>query len=78
MELTLTTDDFIELLIELDALQHLFNKWLDDDDCQSQQLEILRAMIAKKIELRDQALAEFRVAYPELDNFDWAKPDLDA
>lgn len=78
MELTLTTDEFIELLIELDALQHLFNNWLDDADCLDQQLDILRSMISKKIALRDQALAEFRVAYPELDSFDWAKPDLDA
>ena len=78
MDATLSTDEFIELLIELDALQRMYADWLDDIDANSPQIDILRDMITKKLSTRDFALAEFRVKYPELDQFEWAKPEFDA
>lgn len=79
-ECTLSTDEFIELLIELDALQRLFNVWLEEahNEEVGPQMEILKCMITKKVTVRDQVLAEYRNTYPELQNFDWAKPDFDA
>lgn len=77
---TLSTDEFIELLIELDALQRLFNVWLEESHTEEvgPQMEILKGMITKKVTIRDQVLAEYRNTYPELEQFDWAKPDFDA
>ena len=77
---TLSTEEFIELLIELDALQRLFNVWLEEAHNEEihPQMEILKCMISNKITVRDQVLAEYRIVYPELDNFAWAKPNFDA
>ena len=78
MNATLSTEEFIELLIELDALQRMYTDWLDDVEANSPQIDILRSMITNKLSVRDCALAEFRVQYPELDQFEWARPEFDA
>ncbi len=77
-EFTLSAEDFIELLIELDALQRMYATWLDDEEEHSPQINILREMITKKLSLRDEVLAQYRVMYPELDQYAWAQPQFDA
>jgi hypothetical protein len=82
-ETKLSPEEFVELLIEIDALQRLFVTWtsseeLVEEDEESIRLEVLDSMLARKMALRDEALAEFRMIYPELEKFDWAKPEYDA
>ena len=74
----LSTEDFIELLIELDALQRMYVTWQDDVEANSPQIDILRDMITRKLSIRDCALAEYRVQYPELDQYEWSRPEFDA
>jgi len=79
----LSAEDFVELLIEIDALQRLFQAWTSGDEVacseeQSIRLDVLEAMLAKKMAMRDEALAEFRMVYPEMRQFAWAQPEYDA
>lgn len=80
---TLTPEEFVELLIEIDALQRLFVTWTQSEEMieaheETIRLEVLDSMLARKLALRDEALAEFRMIYPELEKFEWATPEYDA
>ena len=79
----LSAEEFVELLIEIDALQRLFQAWTNGEEAecaqeQSIRVDVLEMMLIKKIALRDEALAEFRMVYPEMKQFAWATPEFDA
>jgi hypothetical protein len=82
---TLSAEEFVELLIEIDALQRLYDTWTTEE-CEQElpeeehpvRMSVLDGLLCRKLALRDKALAEFRAIYPELDQFEWAKPEYDA
>lgn len=67
-------ESFIELLIEISALQRLRRVWLAEEGENSEQnerLAILSRMIRRRCAERDRELRKFSEAYPEIKTFGW-------
>ncbi len=65
---------FLELLIELAALERLRHAWGKEavkSDQWRMKFEILNDMISRRLQEREDRLKDFESAYPELKGFDW-------
>ena len=74
----LSFESFLELLVEIAALQRLRAEWqLQDDDQEGleEKREILERVLAKKLDMRAQALGQLRETFPDMANFSWGSPD---
>ena len=69
-------EQFVELLIEITALQRLYAEWIIADrqaaDIETQ-LAMLERLLQRKLLLRQRKLARLREIYPEIEQFEWAK-----
>ncbi len=65
---------FLELLIEITALQRLRHAWVDEAQRDTQwkmKFQMLHKMIEARCLQRDQLLELFAEEYPEIKNFAW-------
>ena len=66
--------EFLELLVELTALERLRNCWSKEPDkCEDwrAKMDLISEMIEKRSGLRDEKLKFYEEVFPEIKSFDW-------
>lgn len=68
---------FLKLLVETAALQLLFTRWADENDSENYEwqikMEVLSEVLDRKLNRREDLIAELKDHFPEITKFDWAQ-----